>query len=80
MAEQHTTIIPQIIAKQEKVYNETMCRIKDWMLVFLKEVETLGENIINIKDRNQTLITKVQHKGLLGMNHDSVKHDDFVAD
>ena len=53
MAEQHTTIIPQIIAKQETVYNETMCRIKDWMLVFLKEVETLGDNIINIKDRNQ---------------------------
>ena len=50
MTEQHTTIIPQIIAKQETVYNETMCRIKDWMLVFLKEVETLGDNIINIKD------------------------------
>jgi len=80
MAEQHTTIIPQIIAKQEKVYNETMCRIKDWMLVFLKEVETLGENIINIKDRNQSTTYRFIMHNLCSINYHSVKHDDFVAD
>ena len=50
MVEQHNTIIPQIMAKQEKVYEDTMCRIKDWMLVFLKEVDTLGQNICNLKE------------------------------
>ena len=50
MVEQDNTIIPQIMAKQEKVYEDTMCRIKDWMLVFLKEVDTLGQNICNLKE------------------------------
>ena len=50
MAEQHNTILPEIISKQGKVYNETMSRMNDWMSVFLKEVGTLGENIINLKD------------------------------
>ena len=50
MTEQHNAIIPEIISKQEKVYDETMCRMKDWMSVFLKEIGALGENMINLKE------------------------------